>query len=402
MYDPTTGLFPNQTCPPWTLVNSAGSVEPYLSGGMLIFSTVGNVSRQFYWQPDIVIPDTLVVEFRVKLDFGSSSEAARGPLSVSVTTSQDVGVLFYIDSDEMFYAAGHNAQGQLLKGPSAFVATTDGAHTYRLELTGNSVSAYRDGFRKLFGHTYVDPLDHGTVRRVLFGEGSNAAQGQSEWEFIRHNAAPPQGPPVTFSLQSPGDGDTVSTWRVPLDWTNSVDPDCGAPVTYQIEIDSDSSFPTPMVYGPRMASQDTVIVPFVPGKNYYWRVRARDGSGSVTWSVPGFRRFVTYAGSYPTAVEVAGQARSLALHPGQPNPFNPSTRIGFELPGSTASRIRMEIFDVRGRHVRTLLDSVVPPGPHAVTWDGTGDGGNGAASGIYYCRLSTTAGARSIKLVLAK
>ena len=401
-YDPSTGLFPNQTCPPWSLVNSEGSTGPSLSGGALIFSTGTDGSRQYYWQPDIAIPDTLVIEFRVKLDFGSSSQVARGPIGVAVTVDPNEGILFYIDGDEMFFAAGHGPLGQLLKGSSAFVATTDGFHTYRIELTHTSVSVYYDGQRKLFQHTYVDSADHGQVRRILFGEGSVAAQGQSEWQFIRHNAAPPQGPPITFDLQSPADGDTVSTWRVPLDWTNSIDPDCGAPVTYQIEVDAVSTFPNPSVYGPRTASRDTVVVPFVPGKSYYWRVRARDGSGAETWALPGFRRFVTYAGAYPTGVDAASPEARLALHRAQPNPFNPSTRIQFELPGATATSVLLAVYDVHGRRVRVLLNANLPPGLHGTTWDGTNDEGTRLASGVYYCMLSTGAGTRSIHLVVTR
>ncbi|MGD8396475.1 MAG: FlgD immunoglobulin-like domain containing protein, partial [Candidatus Eiseniibacteriota bacterium] len=69
----------------------------------------------------------------------------------------------------------------------------------------------------------------------------------------------------------------------------------------------------------------------------------------------------------------------------RPNPFNPSTRIGFAL--GTDGRVALRIYDVEGTLVRTLLDGARPAGQHAVTWDGTTDGGAPAASGVYFYRL---------------
>jgi hypothetical protein len=368
----------------------------------LFFSTGLDGAREFYWRPEITIPDTLVVEFRAQLDFGSSSNPARGPANVVITTSPGVGHLFHINIGEIFFAAGHGEGGQLLKGPMASVPTTGAFHTSRLEVVGNSVAAYYDGTRKLISSSYTDTLDHGLVTRIAFGEGSVAAQGQSEWEYIRHNAGLPAGPPVLFSLQTPSQGDTVPTWRVPLDWTNSVDPDCVAPVSYYVEIDSVSSFPSPIRYGPRAASQDTVVVPFAQGLSWYWRVKAKDAGGDSTLATPAFGRFVTYNAGYPTAVESPATPRRFALFPGRPNPFNPSTRIEFELPGSTAARVRADIYTVQGRRVRRLLDASKPPGRHSVTWDGKDDPGRDAAAGVYYFVLRTADGSRTIKLVLVR
>ncbi len=74
-----------------------------------------------------------------------------------------------------------------------------------------------------------------------------------------------------------------------------------------------------------------------------------------------------------------------ALHPNVPNPFNPSTRLGFEL--AFAGHARLELYDVRGRWVRTLVDAPLTAGPHSVTWDGTDRRGAAVASGLYLARL---------------
>ena len=68
-----------------------------------------------------------------------------------------------------------------------------------------------------------------------------------------------------------------------------------------------------------------------------------------------------------------------------PNPFNPRTEVRFELAENT--RVRVDVHDVRGRLIRTLIDESRPAGPHAVTWDGTDNRGSSVASGTYYLRF---------------
>jgi PKD repeat protein len=68
-----------------------------------------------------------------------------------------------------------------------------------------------------------------------------------------------------------------------------------------------------------------------------------------------------------------------------PNPFNPETSIYFALerPGT----VRLQIFDLTGRLVNTLVHGAMPAGDHAVRWDGRTESGGKVASGIYYFRL---------------
>ena len=89
-----------------------------------------------------------------------------------------------------------------------------------------------------------------------------------------------------------------------------------------------------------------------------------------------------------------------ALHPAFPNPFNPATRLAFDLalPGPVSLRLH----DVAGRLVRDLLEETRPAGSHVVTWDGTDAGGRRVASGTYLCTLATADARSTIKLVLAQ
>ena len=79
------------------------------------------------------------------------------------------------------------------------------------------------------------------------------------------------------------------------------------------------------------------------------------------------------------------------LAPGYPNPFTSTTRLTYRLAASQP--VRIQVFDLLGRHVRTLYRGRQEAGQHAVTWDGRDDAGRRVASGTYLCRMQ--AGART-------
>jgi hypothetical protein len=90
----------------------------------------------------------------------------------------------------------------------------------------------------------------------------------------------------------------------------------------------------------------------------------------------------------------------LELEQNVPNPFNPQTSISFVLPA--AAQVRVQIFDVEGRLVSTLVDRNMASGRHRLEWDGRDRHGAAVATGTYFYRL--TAGKRSLsrKMLLLK
>jgi hypothetical protein len=73
------------------------------------------------------------------------------------------------------------------------------------------------------------------------------------------------------------------------------------------------------------------------------------------------------------------------LYPAYPNPFNASMVIRFEL--SKNCPVKLQIYNVYGQLIRTLVDENIIAGFHHVDWDGKSDDGYSIASGIYFCRL---------------
>ncbi len=84
-----------------------------------------------------------------------------------------------------------------------------------------------------------------------------------------------------------------------------------------------------------------------------------------------------------------------------PNPFNPSTAISFDL--ADDGPVRLHVYDLSGRRLRTLLDGTVGAGSnHQVVWDGRDDAGNDLPSGVYFLSLRADSRMESMRLVLLK
>lgn len=143
------------------------------------------------------------------------------------------------------------------------------------------------------------------------------------------------------------------------------------------------------------------LTPFLPGRG----PNAITGTPDASASMPGdmlveflaigppdsgmwFLDNVKIGGVDLTSTDIAHAvpAPPFALHQNVPNPFNPTTSITFDLPAD-GEHARLEIFDVRGRSVRSLVDAVLPKGRHSVVWEGTDRAGRRLPSGVYFYRL---------------
>ncbi len=93
----------------------------------------------------------------------------------------------------------------------------------------------------------------------------------------------------------------------------------------------------------------------------------------------------TDPGTAVSAPEI-GVSRN-ALDPAYPNPFAQSTSLRFTLP-QRGSAVRLDVFDVSGRRVRTIFDRPIAKGTHVAGWDSRDDFGSRVAPGVYFARLT--------------
>jgi endonuclease I len=110
------------------------------------------------------------------------------------------------------------------------------------------------------------------------------------------------------------------------------------------------------------------------------------------WVLPIFQGWISGVRDMPVA--------SATIESVYPNPFNPNTSVAFSLP--EAGQVRVEVFTVGGRLVRVLLNDDFAAGRHTLRWDGTDQSGVAAASGAYFFRVQSAAGADTKPAILLK
>ena len=113
------------------------------------------------------------------------------------------------------------------------------------------------------------------------------------------------------------------------------------------------------------------------------------------------QQWVSWIGT-PTAVRPPGAGGTFAarIESVVPNPLNPSAEIRFEVGGEGS--LRLEVFDMRGRRVRTLEEGRWSEGSHRVVWDGRDDRGRAVASGVYLIVLEAAGERWSTKAALVR
>jgi hypothetical protein len=129
------------------------------------------------------------------------------------------------------------------------------------------------------------------------------------------------------------------------------------------------------------------------GWQVYYKVTAVDfagNEGGPTGSDP-----ASGAGDDPVIPD------RFALRQNVPNPFNPTTVIGYDVPAG-GGHVTLRIYDVAGRLVRTLVDGTQSAGVKNVMWQGENDRGARVATGVYFYRLTAPGFEQTRKMVLVQ
>ena len=90
-----------------------------------------------------------------------------------------------------------------------------------------------------------------------------------------------------------------------------------------------------------------------------------------------------------------------ALNQNYPNPFNPSTQISFDVPQG-GEHIMLNIYNILGQNVSTLVNGVMNPGTYTMEWNATDEAGNPVASGIYFYELRSSSFTARKKMLLIR
>jgi hypothetical protein len=197
--------------------------------------------------------------------------------------------------------------------------------------------------------------------------------------------------PLPFSLIYPPDEDVKPVMRsIGFMWQKAVDQD-GDPVEYTVLISEDSC-DSWKSYGP---TQDTILQIHSPAQipgRYFWMVIANDGM----LATPSSRIFTFTIYTLSDAEEdEANTPGEFALYKNYPNPFNPTTRIKYELPEE--SEVQLIIYNALGEKAAELVNEFQKAGRYETEWNAVD-----FTSGIYFCSIKAGNFSAVQKLVLVK
>ena len=90
----------------------------------------------------------------------------------------------------------------------------------------------------------------------------------------------------------------------------------------------------------------------------------------------------------------------IILHPAYPNPFNTSTALNYQLFAN--SMVKIDIFNILGYRVKTVLNEKQAPGYKTIVWDGKNERGLPVGAGLYFYQLQTPTYIHTKKMVLVR
>ena len=263
-------------------------------------------------------------------------------------------------------------------------------------------------------HGWIENLPDGTMMyrpdTNFFGADSfqfvaNDGEFDSEPALVSIELVPVNDPPSSFELLGPMDESIIvftpdnPFGSVLFSWSAANDVD--SPVTYRFE----STGVEGLVLDPHSADADTSVRVYLfelfnladtTHVTLVWNIIATDSVEEVVSTNGPFTLLLI--DSTTVSVESKPIPEDYALKANYPNPFNPSTSIGFDLP--EAGPVRVEILDLTGRQVAVLVNDNYAAGSFEVVWSGLDNRGDPVSTGIYFYRL--TAGRYSMvrKMIL--
>ncbi|TVQ08037.1 MAG: T9SS C-terminal target domain-containing protein [Balneolaceae bacterium] len=270
--------------------------------------------------------------------------------------------------------------------------TATGADTYALQLATTNVFDTPDIITDLSGlsDTTASVSDLAYESTYYWRVRAANEAGNGEWSSVRSFTTEdePLQAPEAPDLVSPLNGSTDLDADLTLEWQSA-----DRATTYTVEVSLDQDF-SDIAFG----SDDLEELRFPLASlefqtTYYWRVRGVNEAGPGDWSAAW--NFTT---RMPVSVDrdISEIPESFELGQNFPNPFNPSTNIRFGVPAD-AGHVKLEVFDLLGRKVATLVDRELAAGWQVVTFNA-----ENLNSGIYIYRLESANQAQVKKMVLVK
>ncbi len=131
--------------------------------------------------------------------------------------------------------------------------------------------------------------------------------------------------------------------------------------------------------------------------NFYTGILDIDSSGYIYYSTWGSSIFRTEKNTISVSKISNEIPNHFSLSQNYPNPFNPSTKIRFEISGSSVAQTFLSVYDMLGREISTLVNQELKPGTYEVDWNASS-----YPSGVYFYRIITTNFSETRKMLFIK
>ena len=237
-----------------------------------------------------------------------------------------------------------------------------------------------------------DAFGFGTDHSVFTADAFNAPPGA----VMLLTPDPTATPLVTIDANN-------ATGSTDFYWTNTTDPD-GTPIEYIFEIMVPGDTLDTLLSSNSFSLDHSEVVELmeelsVTSFEATWDVHAYDGfeatgSSNGPWALSFDAGWVLGGLDNNTIPDV------FALHNNYPNPFNPVTNIRYDIP--VASDVRIDIYNIAGKKVRTLVSREHQPGRYKIQWNATNEFGSPVATGMYIYKIHAKDFVSVKKLLLMK
>jgi hypothetical protein len=127
-----------------------------------------------------------------------------------------------------------------------------------------------------------------------------------------------------------------------------------------------------------------------------------DGEGEISLLTAGFETGVATEIDAEALSPKAVLPKSFGMKQNYPNPFNPSTTIAYDIPEGKEVFVRLNVYNIRGQLVRTLVNETMSEGSYKIQWDGKDNNGRYTSSGVYFYRIQAGDYSKTRKMVILK
>ena len=200
--------------------------------------------------------------------------------------------------------------------------------------------------------------------------------------------------PETPELTEPLNGAVEVSTYLSFNWNTSL-----LTNSYTLEIASDSEFANMIFLENEIRDTSVIVEDLLSSQNYFWRVKSENGNGNSSYSET--RNFTTTITGLEQNVVIPIE---YSLSQNYPNPFNPNTIIRYSIAtnslisnGIEGSIVELNVYDVLGRKVKTLVNKIQTPGNYEVNFDASD-----MTSGIYYYQIKAGDFTETRKMSLLK